>query len=107
MLSTATLTVDRRGIGGVRRTVSVDRLAGLAVERADLGERLAVDRQDLVAGQHAGACRRSAVVDVGDEALAVDLGAGDADAGVGDLALRREQRRMSRRSAKRKTSVSS
>ncbi len=93
----ARLDVGDRNVDGNRCRVrraphhEMRRCPGLAAERPDLGKRRAVHRDDLVAREQAGLGRRAAVIDVGDEALAVDLGAGDADAAIGHRAPWREQ----------------
>ena len=54
-------------------------------------ERHAVGGEDLVALLDAGARRRAAVIDVGDEAFPVDHRRGDPDPRIGDPPFRREE----------------
>src|SRR5690606_6624401 len=63
----------------------------LSPERFDLGEWRAVDREDLVAGRDAGAIRRTAIVDIGDENRPVLGPRRSADAVISNVSFGREK----------------
>ena len=90
MRSTGDLQADRLALRPAAQA-DLDGFSDVVAERIDFVIGRPVDRQDLVADEHAGPRGGRAVIDVADEELARIRLNHHADAGIADLAARRKQ----------------